>query len=39
LLKLSFLADQHSEFREIDLHPVLAYAVRALAVDARIILA
>jgi hypothetical protein len=38
LLKLSFPAEQHSEFHEIDPHhPVFAYPVGALAVDARIV--
>lgn len=38
LLRLSTLAEQRPEIREIDLNPVMAYAKGALAVDARIIL-
>jgi acyl-CoA synthetase (NDP forming) len=39
LLRLSSLAEQRSELHEIDLNPVFAYPARALAVDARILLA
>jgi acyl-CoA synthetase (NDP forming) len=38
LLKLSSLAEQRSDIREIDLNPVFAYPTGALAVDARILL-
>lgn len=38
MLKLSDLAQQRPEIREIDLNPVYAYPTGALAVDARIIL-
>jgi acyl-CoA synthetase (NDP forming) len=38
LLKLSGLAEQRSEFHEIDLNPIFAYPTGALAVDARILL-
>ncbi|HSF29865.1 MAG TPA: acetate--CoA ligase family protein [Candidatus Tectomicrobia bacterium] len=39
LLKLSALAEQHSEVHEIDLNPVIAYPTGALVVDARVLLA
>lgn len=39
LLKLSILAEQRPEIHEIDLNPVFAYPMGALAVDARILLA
>jgi acyl-CoA synthetase (NDP forming) len=39
LLKLSSLAERRSALQEIDLNPVFAYPVGALAVDARIRLA
>jgi acyl-CoA synthetase (NDP forming) len=39
LLKLSHLAEQRSELREIDLNPIFAYPTGALTVDARILLA
>jgi acetate---CoA ligase (ADP-forming) subunit beta len=39
LLKLSALAEQHPEVREIDLNPVFAYPTGALVVDARVLLA
>jgi len=39
VLKLSALAEQRPDIREIDLNPVYAYPTGALAVDARIILA
>lgn len=35
LLRVSELATQHPELRELDLNPVLAYPDRVLAVDAR----
>jgi acyl-CoA synthetase (NDP forming) len=38
LLKLSILAEQRPEIHEIDLNPVFAYPMGALAVDARILL-
>ena len=38
LLKLSKLAEQRPEISEVDLNPVFAYPVGALAVDARIVL-
>ena len=39
LLKLSSLAEQRAELREIDLNPIFAYPTGALAVDARLVLA
>jgi acetyl-CoA synthetase (ADP-forming) len=38
LLKLSTLAEQRPEISEVDLNPIFAYPVGALAVDARIVL-
>jgi acyl-CoA synthetase (NDP forming) len=38
LLKLSSLAERRPEIHEIDLNPVFAYPIGALAVDARVLL-
>jgi len=38
LLKLSSFIEQTPEIKELDLNPIIAYADRSLAVDARIIL-
>ena len=38
LLKLSFIAEQNPEIKEMDINPLVAYEKGAVAVDARVIL-